>query len=219
MTLRKAASLGLAIALLPLALPAAAQTPIAAVSGTPTVQAEPEPAENRELARALQRELKRLGCYDGEANGIWTQKSRAAYRSFVRQAKLSVDGEGPDVAVLDAASAARVRVCVAAAAAEDSEDKQPAKPKAEPPRQEPAKVEPPRPREAQVEKEPRRPVKKEVTRTARQERPDAREQRVRRERPVQREARAIREPRQGASPHAGKRLCFGAGRNELVTCQ
>jgi hypothetical protein len=178
-----------------------------------------KPAENKELARALQRELKRLGCLDGGANGIWNDKSRAAFRSFVRQAKLGVEGDDPNVSVLDAASATKVRVCAVAAKGEETptDAGNEPKPRAEP--QEPAKTKPvPAKRAERIEKEPERPAAKPK---------QARERRVERQERVQRETRPRREPRQEApayrepreSPNAGKRLCFGAGRNELVTCQ
>lgn len=69
------------------------------------------PAENKELARALQRELKRVGCLEADADGVWGDKSRTALKEFVRHANLSVGGEEPNVAALDAAQAKRSRVC------------------------------------------------------------------------------------------------------------
>jgi peptidoglycan hydrolase-like protein with peptidoglycan-binding domain len=81
-------------------------------STSPPPQIAPAaPAENRELARALQRELKRVGCLDAEADGVWGDKSRSALKAFARHANLSVGGEEPNVALLDAAQSRKSRVC------------------------------------------------------------------------------------------------------------
>jgi peptidoglycan hydrolase-like protein with peptidoglycan-binding domain len=208
------AALGLGM----LSVGAGAQTLVRAhdTSRPPAEAAPSPPGPNTELARALQKELKRLGCLEGEANGIWGSKSRAAFKNFVRQAKLGVDGDDPNVSVLDAASATRMRACTAPARAEDSAVEE--KREAQPPRQvrqEPVKVEPRR-----VEK-----VEKYEQRQAAKVR-QAREAKVQRERDVkayrahrERQARAYVEPRErGQSANSGKRLCFGAARTELVAC-
>ena len=77
----------------------------------PPAIAPAAPAENRELARALQRELKRVGCLDAEADGVWGDKSRSALKDFARHANVSVGGEEPNVALLDAAQSRKSRVC------------------------------------------------------------------------------------------------------------
>lgn len=89
------------------------RTPGVELTKTSPASLSPAPpaAENKELARALQRELKRVGCLDAEADGVWGDKSRTALKDFVRHANLSIAGEEPNVAVLDAASARRARVC------------------------------------------------------------------------------------------------------------
>ncbi len=71
----------------------------------------PPATNNMELARALQRELKRVGCLDGEADGVWGEQSRSALKDFVRHAKLNVGTDEPNVSVLDAAQSRRERVC------------------------------------------------------------------------------------------------------------
>jgi hypothetical protein len=77
----------------------------------PPAIAPAAPAENKELARALQRELKRVGCLDAEADGVWGDKSRSALKDFARHANVSVGGEEPNVALLDAAQSRKSRVC------------------------------------------------------------------------------------------------------------
>ncbi len=212
------AALGMAI----LPLGASAQTVArAAEAPSASVQSGPAANENGELARALQRELKRLGCLDGEANGIWGENSRAAFKSFVRHAKLTVEGDEPNVSVLDAASAARVRVCSVAAKADESkvDDRRETKPRqVREERQEPVKAKEPK----RVEKEQKRPAAK--PREAREPKIEREPKRIERaarapREPREREARAYSAPRERESANSGKRLCFGAGRNELVTCQ
>jgi hypothetical protein len=92
----------------------------AGVSPSPSASAAPPappaiapaaPAENKELARALQRELKRVGCLDADADGVWGDKSRTALKDFARHANVSVGGEEPNVALLDAAQSRKSRVC------------------------------------------------------------------------------------------------------------
>ena len=62
-------------------------------------------------ARALQGELKRLGCLSGEADGVWGEGSKKALKDFARYAKLSIAGDEPTTAVLDVAGAMKARVC------------------------------------------------------------------------------------------------------------
>ena len=63
----------------------AVQRPIEANSPTPSarVQEAPVPRDIASLTREIQRELKRLGCYDGEASGRWNAQSRLAMKAFV----------------------------------------------------------------------------------------------------------------------------------------
>lgn len=144
--------------------------------------ATPPASENKDLARALQRELKRVGCLDAEADGVWGDKSRTALKSFVRHAKLGITGDEPNISVLDAASATKTRVCPLVC--DDGE-----------------KVVGDRCVSAAKPRPARREEAAKPARRAWAERPAA--------------ERA--EPR--GNPNAGKRICFGAGRNELVTCQ
>jgi Putative peptidoglycan binding domain len=91
----------------------APQLAVAAASaqeGPSSAASTPTPEKN-ELARLLQQQLKRVGCLDAEADGSWGQKSRTALRDFARYAKLGISGDDPDVSLLDAAAAAKSRVC------------------------------------------------------------------------------------------------------------
>jgi hypothetical protein len=62
------------------------------------------------LARALQTELKRVGCDPGAVDGVWGGGARGALAEFMRLAKLSLPAE-PSAAALDAVSTHKGRVC------------------------------------------------------------------------------------------------------------
>jgi hypothetical protein len=61
------------------------------VSGRPVRQEGPN--DSFSVTRAVQTELRRLGCYDGEANGHWSAARRAAAQRFLERvnARLPVD--------------------------------------------------------------------------------------------------------------------------------
>ena len=58
--------------------------------------------DDRSLARAVQRELKRAGCYDGPVNGAWSPSTRKAMGEFTGlvNARLPVDHPDPILLVL-----------------------------------------------------------------------------------------------------------------------
>jgi hypothetical protein len=58
--------------------------------------------DDRSLARAVQRELKRAGCYDGPVNGAWSPSTRKAMSEFTGlvNARLPVDHPDPILLVL-----------------------------------------------------------------------------------------------------------------------
>lgn len=75
--------------------------------GAPTAQAgwkgqaRPDDADaRRELASALQRQLRRVGCYDGEVNGVWGATSRKAMAAFTDRVNASLPVEEPDYILL-----------------------------------------------------------------------------------------------------------------------
>ncbi len=78
---------------------------------SPMPQITPSATDSPDLPRTLQRELKRVGCLTGEADGVWGEQSRAALKSFVRHAKLTIPGDEPSNAALDATLAKQSRVC------------------------------------------------------------------------------------------------------------
>lgn len=54
----------------------------------------------RALVRDIQKELKRVGCYTGEANGQWTQSTSRAMATYVGSSNASLPVDKPDVAFL-----------------------------------------------------------------------------------------------------------------------
>jgi uncharacterized caspase-like protein len=72
-------------------------------------QPPPNPTEDKSLVRALQTELKRVGCYDGNVDGIWGDSSTAALQVFTRSSRVR-DLE-ISAAALERVSASQGRIC------------------------------------------------------------------------------------------------------------
>lgn len=63
--------------------------------------AKPADARTRfELARDLQRELKRAGCYWGEVNGLWNPSTQRAMSAFMDRANATLPIKSPDYILL-----------------------------------------------------------------------------------------------------------------------
>jgi hypothetical protein len=79
----------------PDAVATSSRRPIHQVAGTPgpTLDAVA-------LARELQRELSRTGCYSGQISGLWTPLTRRAMQEFMRRANASLPIEKPDEVLL-----------------------------------------------------------------------------------------------------------------------
>jgi len=54
------------------------------------------PGGREALARELQRELARVGCYDGKINGAWTTSTRQAMKAFIERVNAAEDAEAFD---------------------------------------------------------------------------------------------------------------------------
>ena len=63
------------------------------------------------LARTLQRELKRVGCYDGEVSGVWSPASRAAMKAFTERVNASLPVDRPDPVLLALVQGHQGRAC------------------------------------------------------------------------------------------------------------
>ncbi|MGC2122269.1 MAG: TIR domain-containing protein [Xanthobacteraceae bacterium] len=80
---------------------------LAATSAKPVVPAAPDP---HELARSLQFELQRVGCFDGAVNGEFDDATKSALHKFIKLTSISM----PDEASTDAINAVRganKRIC------------------------------------------------------------------------------------------------------------
>jgi len=75
-------------------LPSRAQL---ASSGAPS---DLGPLSQFAIAREAQKELRRLGCYEGESSGIWTPSSRLAAQRFVDRVNAKLPADKPDEILL-----------------------------------------------------------------------------------------------------------------------
>ncbi len=64
-----------------------------------------------ELARQLQRELKRVGCYEGDADGDWKAASRRAMSAFLTKVNATLPTEQPDYILLTLLQGHADRAC------------------------------------------------------------------------------------------------------------
>lgn len=69
------------------------------------------PAERIALVRSLQFELKRVGCYSGEVNGVWTTSSRMAMKSFTERVNASLPIDNPDPVLLSLVKGHQDQAC------------------------------------------------------------------------------------------------------------
>jgi hypothetical protein len=66
----------------------------------PASRAVAVPNDRASLARALQRELQRVGCYDGDINGNWSTSTRMAMKAFTDRVNASLPTDAPDYILL-----------------------------------------------------------------------------------------------------------------------
>lgn len=95
--------------------------PVYTVPGAPSEPARPTPAvaasariapEDRDaLARELQRELRRVGCYSGEVSGAWTPSARLAMQAFVERVNAALPVDKPDPVLLSLVQGHREPAC------------------------------------------------------------------------------------------------------------
>ena len=63
-------------------------------------EASSHPVDRAGFARELQRELARVGCYDGEINGAWTTSTRQAMKAFIERVNAALPTNHPDAVLL-----------------------------------------------------------------------------------------------------------------------
>jgi hypothetical protein len=78
---------------------------------SPDQKAVTVPGDRASLARALQRELQRVGCYDGEVNGTWTTSTRMAMKAFTDRVNASLPIDQPDYILLSLVQRHDGRAC------------------------------------------------------------------------------------------------------------
>jgi hypothetical protein len=69
------------------------------------------PSDSFSITRDAQRELHRLGCYDGEINGVWSQSSRAAAERFLDRVNAKLPTDKADDVLLALLQAQKGFVC------------------------------------------------------------------------------------------------------------
>src|SRR5262245_23999939 len=69
------------------------------------------PRDRDSLARELQKELKRVGCYEGELNGTWTPSTRQAMKAFTDRVNATLPTDDPDSILLTLVQAYQDKVC------------------------------------------------------------------------------------------------------------
>ena len=74
-------------------------------------KAAPPVPDRTELARSLQLELKRIGCFEGTIDGEFSDATRAAFRNFVKLAALTLSTEDVTADAVRAVRAFNKRVC------------------------------------------------------------------------------------------------------------
>jgi hypothetical protein len=74
--------------------------------GQPLLPRNPEA-----IARELQKELKRVGCYGGELNGVWTMSTREAMRVFSDRVNAKLPIDKPDTILLALVQGHSEKVC------------------------------------------------------------------------------------------------------------
>ncbi len=84
---------------------------------SPALVALPQPVKKAmptdfpSLAREIQRELRRVGCYRGEVNGLWTAQTRVAMKAFVDDANAVLPVDKPDQVLLSLLQGERDTAC------------------------------------------------------------------------------------------------------------
>ena len=71
----------------------------------------PIPRDRASLVRELQRELRRVGCYDGRLNESWTAATRTAMKAFTNRVNASLPIDRPDHILLTLVRGHQGRAC------------------------------------------------------------------------------------------------------------
>jgi peptidoglycan hydrolase-like protein with peptidoglycan-binding domain len=85
--------------------------PVAKAPAAQTHRASVLPPDRGTLARELQQELRRVGCYDGEINGAWTPRTRKAMKAFTDRVNATLPIDEPDYILLSLVQGHQERAC------------------------------------------------------------------------------------------------------------
>lgn len=80
--------------------PAPLKTAEVVIRSTADTQTEKRTSANVDLARAIQGQLARVGCYSGPINGMWSEASQSAMKDFNARVNASLPVEQPDEVLL-----------------------------------------------------------------------------------------------------------------------
>jgi hypothetical protein len=69
------------------------------------------PKDRDSLARELQKELRRVGCYEGELNGAWTPMTKRAMKAFTDRVNATLPVDEPDYILYSMVQGQQDRVC------------------------------------------------------------------------------------------------------------
>jgi hypothetical protein len=78
---------------------------------SPATKPTDDRADQDKLARALQAELKRVGCDPGNVDGVWDDKAKRALAEFARLSKVALANEAPTSEALQAVLGQKDRIC------------------------------------------------------------------------------------------------------------
>jgi peptidoglycan hydrolase-like protein with peptidoglycan-binding domain len=90
---------------------AAAPVVAAPTQGMPYAPATARLPHGQELTRALQRELRRAGCYEGRINGNWTPATKSAMKAFTERVNARLPVDRPDIVLLALLQGERGAAC------------------------------------------------------------------------------------------------------------
>lgn len=77
----------------------------------PRPAVRPVPNDRASLTRALQAELRRVGCYEGDITGYWDARSRTAMKSFTERVNATLPVDQPDQVLLALVQAHQGKAC------------------------------------------------------------------------------------------------------------
>jgi len=79
--------------------------------GQDTVVGSGPPLDRGGLTREIQRQLKRVGCYNGDINGVWTPSVRRSMKAFTDRVNATLPVEQPDYILLVIVQNHRDKAC------------------------------------------------------------------------------------------------------------